>query len=249
MRLDLPLHISASQLTCYTMCPRKYRFRYVEQRAPETKSAALVLGSAFHSAVEWHFSERRAGRMPTLTQVKDTFEADLCAGLADGPIDMDAETRAALLTQGHGMLDVFLDESGELDVCRTEYRFELAPEDEGRPFLGYFDLVLEDGTIVELKTAARRFSNLDLETNLQFASYRWAAGELGAKGLRVIAVTKTKTPKLQVIELQPAAESEARWFRKVVSEFEDATEAGSFPPSPSQRCSGCEYRSACREDV
>ena len=51
------------------------------------------------------------------------------------------------------------------------------------------------------------------------------------------------------IELQPATDSEARWFRKVVSEFEDATEASAFPPSPSQRCSGCEYRNSCREDV
>lgn len=249
MRLDLPLHTSASQLSCYTMCPRKYRYRYVEQREPETKSTALVLGAAFHSAIEWYFNERRAGRESTPAGVMDTFEADLRAGLADRAVDADDEARSALLSQGRGMLDVFLEECGELDVVQTEYRFEWQPEDGGRPFLGFFDLVLGDGTIVELKTTARRYSDLDLETNLQFASYRWAARQLGAKGLRVIAVTKTKVPKLQDVELQPAAESETRWFRAAVTEVERATEAGVFPPSPSPRCSGCEYRRACRDEV
>src|SRR5690606_8715249 len=97
-------------------------------------------------------------------------------------------------------------ECAELPVVRTEFEFELDRGKGARPLVGFFDLVLEDGTIVELKTAARRYSDLDLRTNLQFAAYRWAGAVLGASGVRVIAVIKTKVPKVQTVDLGVATE-------------------------------------------
>jgi hypothetical protein len=59
---------------------------------------------------------------------------------------------------------------GDLPVVATEMRFEmeLVEPDTGevmpRKLVGYFDLVLADGGVVELKTARGSYSNVDLAT-------------------------------------------------------------------------------------
>lgn len=71
-----PRILSASQLSCYLMCPRKYAFRYVERVEAEHRSAALCFGSAVHSALEWFHDERLLGHSPDVLDVISIFMAD-----------------------------------------------------------------------------------------------------------------------------------------------------------------------------
>jgi putative RecB family exonuclease len=249
MRLDLPMHLSASQLTCYASCPRKYRYRYVDHREPETRSRALALGTAFHGALDVYFGARRRGEQLSGEEVKDVFETDLRTLFDVQGHPLTAEEIEEAVAEGRGLLDAFLAECAELPAVRTELEFKLERGEGARPLVGFFDLVLEDGTIVELKTAARRYSDLDLRTNLQFAAYRWAGSELGASGVRIIAVTKTKVPKVQTVELGVATEHQGRWFLRVARDVEKAIESGAFPPSPGPMCGGCEYAQACADET
>ena len=54
-------YISYSAISTYQRCPLSFFFRYVEQLPEETVAAALVFGSAIHSAAEFHFNELMAG--------------------------------------------------------------------------------------------------------------------------------------------------------------------------------------------
>ena len=49
------LHVSASQVNAYLICPERFRLQYVECRPPSHRSGDLVFGSAVHGALaEYH---------------------------------------------------------------------------------------------------------------------------------------------------------------------------------------------------
>src|SRR5262249_32435136 len=77
--VGIPPNSSASQLTTYAVCGRRYFFRYILNAEPEFRSPALAFGSALHSTIDWWFAERLNGRTPTIAQAEQIVEADLQA--------------------------------------------------------------------------------------------------------------------------------------------------------------------------
>ena len=45
-------HLSYSQINCYTTCPLKYRFHYIDRLEEEFTSSALLFGSGIHSGIQ-----------------------------------------------------------------------------------------------------------------------------------------------------------------------------------------------------
>lgn len=249
----LPDHTSASQLATYARCPRQYRYRYVEGRPAERFSTNLALGSAVGSAIAWWFDAHRSGESPDSEGAARVFRADLAAALARPDVDWDGETLESLAELGEKLLGTFLATYGDLPVLRTEERIELelVDPDTGeampRPLLGFLDFVLPDGSAIELKTAARSYSDSDLRTNLQFAGYRAVMRARGAGVLRLVVLVKTKTPKIQDVALEADARIEA-WFHRAAIEIERAILSGQFPPAPGMACSMCDYPERCWAD-
>lgn len=240
-------HTSASQLSSYARCPRQYRYKYIDGLEPERKSIALAVGTAVHAAIGWHFEMRIAGMPVDRVEVLRVLGAELNALLSDEKLDWRDAAPAEVHAEAERLVETFLDEYGGLYVVGIEEQILIEAPELPRPLLGYLDLVLENGTIVELKTAARRYSEADTATNLQFAAYRVAAQHLGRPGLRVMAILKTKKPQVQVLELPAASVEDERWFFEAAKDIEEAIAAGVFPPSPGMACSTCDYRGACRE--
>src|SRR4051794_16049685 len=113
--LEIPATTSASQLTTYAMCPRKYAFSYVYEKAPEFTSTSLVLGSAVHSTIGWWHAERLAGRPPTIARARHIFMADLLAETMDANIRWKTATPESLEAEGLSLVELYLAEYGELD--------------------------------------------------------------------------------------------------------------------------------------
>lgn len=247
----LPDHTSASQLATYAMCPRKYAYRYVDLVEPEYKSISLCLGSAVGSAVSWWFDAKLEGKQPTGDDVLEILSADLAAATDDASVRWGQWTPQDLEAHAGRMLGAFLREYGDLAVVETERRFELdlIDPDTGevmpRKLVGYFDLVLAGGSVVELKTARGQYSNVDLATNLQFGAYRTFLIESRHNSpLVVIAIIKNKTPRLQR-EVLPPTSTATRWFMSAAVAIETAILTRNFPPSPGTMCSSCEYLGKC----
>lgn len=255
MRPDLPEHTSASQLATYARCPRQYRMKYVEHRVAERYSTNLALGQAVGSAIAWWFDVQRAGQTPDPDEGARILHADLHAALARDDVDWDDETPETLAAQGEKLLRLFLTQYGDLPVLRTEERVELPIIDPRtgevmpRKLLGYLDLTLVDGSAIELKTAARAYGT-DVERNLQFGAYKAITRARGAESMRLVAMIKTKTPRVQDLALQ-ADEAGAQWFMAAAADLERAIAAGVFPPAPgTMSCSMCDFTGACaREGV
>ncbi len=251
--LPLPPKTSASQLVAWTMCPRKYAFTYVHAVEPEFRSVSLILGSALHGAVGWWFEKRIAGREPTLEEAKLVLAADLAAE-ATGNIRWKDSSLELLEARGGDLLQVYLAQYGTLPVVEVEKPFEIDIVDREtgevlpRTLRGYFDLVLSDHTVVELKTSSRAWREGDLERHLQAGAYASAWNTLHGGPSEVVfhVIVKTKTPRVEVHRVH-RGEPDERWWFEAVRDIENAIASGVFPPTPGPLCHECEFARTCRE--
>ena len=252
-------HTSASQLSTYARCPRQYELRYLLDAPSEFTSVSLVVGSVFHAAVSYWFEQKLVGKRPGTEEINTIVAADFAAATTDTTVRWGKWTPGDLQEHTRRLVWAGLSRFGELPVSQTDVRFtmELHDHETGevlpRHLLGYFDLVLDDGTVIELKTARAEYKPMDVATSIQFGAYLMAVEELKlSKGLDLIVAVKNKTPRFQQLRISPSARSERR-FLATATAIERAIEAGHFPPSPGWTCGGCEFQRRClgaiEEDV
>ncbi len=253
--LPIPGTTSASQLVAYAMCPRRYFFSYVAGIEPEFKSTALILGTIVHAGIGWWYEEKLAGREPALDALNRLVEADVLAATLDEATirwrkDADA---ASLEADAKRLLRAYLAEYGDLPVTSTEALFSVPLVDPetgrvlGRDLKGYFDLVLEDDRIVEIKTAAKGWREDDLARHLQVGAYAYVWNTLhgGPSEIEVHVIVKLKgTPRVERYAIE-RGEADTRWFVQAAAAIEAAIDARIFPPSPSMLCHECECQKAC----
>ncbi|MBO6936791.1 MAG: PD-(D/E)XK nuclease family protein [Deltaproteobacteria bacterium] len=248
--MGLPDHTSASQLKTYSMCPRKYAFRYLDRAESEHTSPSLVLGSVVHSAVGWFFEERVGGHSPSVSDALDICHADFAAAVEGAPVRWGRWTKADLLEHAERLVRFFLQEEHDLRVAGVEERFEVelrhptTLEPLPRPFVGYFDFRVVGGEVVELKTARSAYSGIDIASNLQFGAYAAVLEDIDAARLSVWVIVKNKRPRLQKLPVV-ADPDRQRWFFDAAMAIEKAILAGHFPPAPGWMCSSCEYQKQC----
>ena len=246
----VPETSSASQLVSYTMCPRKYWLHYSEHAPPEHKSISLVLGSAVHGAIGHHFEERLAGREPDIGTTLRVLEADLLAETVGEPVRWKEQTFDDVLVDGARLVSAYLAAHGTDPVAEVEHGFDVplidlgTGEVLGRPFRGYFDLVLDNGTVVELKTSSRTYSDDTVLRHLQLGAYAYARTYADESAvIRVDVMVKLKREARVVSYAYPGALMP--WWISAAHEIERAIDAEVFPPSPGPLCIECEYRATC----
>lgn len=246
--------LSVSRVNAYLGCSLKYRFQYIDQIPPPWRPAALAFGSSVHAAVEWFHRERLAGRTPDPDAVVKVFEADWYAANLDPIVFSEKDSKEILAEKGREMLALYVDETdGKLPLL-TEDRFEidLVDPETGEVLdvrlRGVIDLVEADGTLVELKTAARAFDTGSLERHLQLSTY--ALVRFLATGavppLRIDALLKTKVPRLEHLSAARTVEDLA-WTARLIESVARSIQAGCFFPNPSWRCGECEYFAHCQK--
>jgi putative RecB family exonuclease len=246
--------LSISQIQTYLFCALKYRFQYIDRIPAPWRPAALAFGSAIHAAIEWFHRERFAGRTPEPEAVQRMFEADWYAANLDPVVFAEKDSKESLREKGREMLEVYLAESNGSLPAAIEDRFEIDLFDpETGEVLdvrlrGIIDLVEEDGTLVELKTAARTFDTGSLERHLQLSTYALVqtlrTGEIPK--LRIDALLKTKVPQLKRLPATRTVEDLA-WTVRLIEMVARSIQSGLFFPNPSYRCSECEFFAPCQK--
>ncbi len=244
---------SVSQVQTYLGCPLKYRFQYIDQLPKAFRPAALAFGGSIHSAVEWFHRVRMAGEEPALDDVLRVFEADWFAQNLDPLQFQPGETKEALEAKARAMLQVYMTSVNGCRPAAVEEPFSLEIADPrtgeclGVPFRGIVDLVEDDGTLVDLKTAARATPQEDVERHLQLSTYALAVflrtGEIPK--LRLDVLLKTSKPRLDRLTTSRTVE-ELAWVARLIQRTTWAIEEGHFFPNPSWRCSDCEYQLPCQ---
>ena len=179
------LHISYSQIFCFTSCPLKHRFQYVEGRPPERTSIALIVGSAIHSGIEMAYTAlKNHGRTEPLEALCERFETCLELDMehSEVPVIFKRETpdHKSAVVMGNAMLKVFhesipqiLQNVQEIVAVEMPLTAKLFTED-GQPtefkLAGIIDLIIRDKNgfviVVDNKTASKAMAcHLRLKVN------------------------------------------------------------------------------------
>jgi CRISPR/Cas system-associated exonuclease Cas4 (RecB family) len=260
------LHTSKSQIKTFLMCPQKYAYQYVMGKEWERKSAALCFGSAIHNAVaEYYLTLANDGKPLSLKEILSIFcEAWTRELKGDVPLDFNGNGPDEMLDLGKRMLEVFIENIQPRTVEAVELPFSVPIVDmktgEVLPvkLVGAFDLIESDEddnhTVIELKTAARKWTDGQVETELDSAVYSYAFSEMGYTThggetlVRFDVLLKTKKPTLETY-FTTKTEKDRMKMLSLISKVLKAIEAGAFYPNYGWQCNGCPFQSQCADDI
>lgn len=246
----MPEHISPTMISTFLTCPRKYRFRYIDQLEPERRSAALALGSAVHSAISWWQQQRIQAVDSNADDACRIFRADWASGIAGGDLDLEEENPEDMRVQGEALVRLFVERFHDEVPDAVDVPVEAVIVDPRTggilpvPFVGFMDYAKGD-VIGEIKTCARTTN--PSAWGIQLAGYAHAVRRQTGRQPKVVVVelVKTMKPKIEVFDVEMTETDEA-WFCEICTEVFAAILGGAFFPYPSWACGSCEYRGACR---
>ncbi|MCC6575140.1 MAG: PD-(D/E)XK nuclease family protein [Planctomycetes bacterium] len=248
---------SYSRLSTWLRCPRKYRYRYVEQVEDERTAPALIFGTAIHEACEVFFRSLPSGNPVSLDEMLGVFTRALTdnAALAEeqgAPVAWDGGSLKEMLAKGEAMLAVFhqqVDRNIKVVGTEVEFEVELSP---GHFVQGVIDLILDDGgghyRVVDLKTAATSFAEDRIQHDMQPTVYIAAAERIfqapGQINFEFWLLMKTKTPALKILPVVRDERDRAELIQSI-NEVEEACIRGVYPRIRGHHCFGCEYADRC----
>jgi RecB family exonuclease len=243
----IPEVLSPSAVNCFAQCEARWYYRKVLQ-LPETRTAALGLGSAVHRTLAENFRNKLEGfddipwaglRPVFLEALAEEFET---VTFAD---DDDTED---LRQSGETMVRVYLEQAAPLiEPAAVELPVEGAIGSV--PVRGVIDLLTADGTIIDLKTSARKPSGISGDHRLQLTTYAMLTP--GASGVgRIDTLTKTKTVALhsQTTEVSMADRKHAERLYSITL---DQMRTGLIKPNRGSWCCSkrfCSFWETCQDE-
>ncbi|MFN3166138.1 MAG: RecB family exonuclease [Phycisphaeraceae bacterium] len=256
-------HMSYSEVKTFQRCPLKWRYQYVDRASYEQTSAALLLGIGIHASIELYFhSVFAADMLPSLDELLLAFDAAWGEQSGDVPVVYArGQDKVSLREQARAMLGVFLASEhatppGRLIGLEESFQVRLDP---ALPDLaGRIDMISYDEEggrllITDYKTSRSVWSRANAEEQatqlrLYARGCEQMARDLGAGlALRFIVITKTKSPKIEAIDINAThgpIDREIDVLKRVFA----AMQSGVVYPAPSPlNCSGCPFAKRCEE--
>lgn len=245
-------HLSVSQMDLYMACSLKYKFTYIDELPKPFKPAALAFGGAVHSVIEWFNKGRASGQTFKEQELIDIFEADWWAANTGILLYKNGDTKNTLLELGMSLIALYFKESQKADIVGVEQPFEVLlidPETLEKlelPLVGRFDLVEKGPVIVDLKTAGRKWTQEDVDMNLQLTGYSFAYYLKNERipDLRLDVLLKYKTPRMERM-LTSRSVNDFRKFFYLAKQVVKGVKSEVFLPQKSWRCTDCEFRQQC----
>ena len=252
-QLGLPVHISPSAAKNYLGCSLRFYFERILE-LPSRTSVALHLGKAIHAALQAFHLARWRGQDDSVEAVTTAFEESFVAlEREDGPVDYkDAAAREKARQDGLRVIAAYLESPEALTERPRAVEVLLREKIEGLsvPLTGAMDLVRQDLTPVDFKSAASRPTPQQalFDHELQLVSYQLMLEEVSGEtppALDLVFLVKTKMPQVIKVSSPPADHHRKD---RVVRMLETAVEGiaeGRFHPQPGMHCSWCSFRKDC----
>jgi CRISPR/Cas system-associated exonuclease Cas4 (RecB family) len=242
-------------------CPLRYRLQYVDRVEPDFIPAALVLGSGIHGAAAFLFRGMAQAARPAAADVQAYFASLWALETTHKPVRFaEKDSTESLLDLGTRMLAVLcvqVPDATEVIAVESAFAVPLVDQATGavldRDLVGTLDLIEREANgglvVVDLKTAARKYTDLQVEASLQLSIYSYATAMNGLADeadlrLRFDVLTKTKQPELHRYWTTRDRAANVRLYR-LAAEILAAVDAGVFPPRVGWHCQDCPVRSRC----
>lgn len=235
--------LSPSQANTFLNCSAKWWFKY-GAGLPDPKSGSLVRGLAVHKTIERWFERVLEGVTPDIEDMHEPYEDAWEALSADASFAADDDIDE-LKRSGAVLLRKYLEEVAP-EIRPAAIEQQVIGEIGGVKVRGYIDIVDVDGTIVDVKTAAKSPSGISSDYAFQLATYRQLLPGASGKA-RLDTLVATKTPKLVKIEYQVTAADQLLTATLYPRVREGIREGLYFPNRNSNLCSRkyCNFADAC----
>jgi len=258
--MDLPDHLSVSQINRFLQCPLSYKFRYIDGIETGIKSASFALGTAFHAAAEELHRHLMDGGVREPQVYEGLFADALSTEFGNFEVPLkEGESQDTLTQEGGRLIEVYVkyrtSQPGKVLTVEQRIERELVNVQTGEvlglPFVGFLDLIERDEAglvVIDLKTAARSYRQTVVDGSIQLTCYALLVllETSNPPRLRIDAVVRNKTPKIQRIETTRTEDDLVR-FWALARSVRQAIEAGNFYPNPGNwSCATCEYAEHCR---
>lgn len=250
-------YLSWSRISCFARCPRQYFFRYIERVPPSHRPVALAFGTAWHDCVGEYLEKAGKSTVEDLVEVfAESFDHELRESEVPVLVD-DDETREDIVETAERMVQTFrakVPPPDELLDRERSFSLDLVHPVTGEvlpvPVVGSIDAVVRQGNevvLLEIKSAKRRWSAEQLETDGQVTAYQLGARELGYSSpkLELIVTTKSKKPDVQIERVVRHRADESELVELAFGVL-NAIEAGVDHRLRGWQCRGCPWAEACR---
>lgn len=230
--------LSATKIKTYSSCQRQYFHKYFD-RLPTGTSGRALLGRCVHKAIELGFQARDPFQV---------FNEYWIAGLAEVTSN---DNMQKLYNEGLKMLDIY--DFNQIPPLEMELGFELPFPNRENPIIvmqGYFDQVLQNDIVVDLKTALRRPKIGVLRYSAQFVIYYWAYGQLYGTYPKIYWHHLRTGEKFQVDISEDQIQALIPVVRGLKAQLEYASDMEQYHRNPGSECDYCPFRGPClgRED-
>lgn len=251
--------LSYSSINLYLTCAEAWRRKYL-LKEPSRSSPALLFGSSFHSTIEARIianaNNELSQALPELWSKNwaNKLESDGSSvdWGADEPIEHHNEGLRMFSDPGViktvNSIVPLRDDKGLFVERKVELRVPGVPIS----IVGYIDIVTSDGVPSDFKTSAMSWSDGKAQSEIQPLFYLATLNQLGMTvpklTFRHFVFTKTKQPKVQVIEHRHTWD-EIFWLFELIQSVWKSIEAEAFPINPTGwLCSPkyCSYWQQCR---
>lgn len=238
--MKLPRPLSHSSITLYGECPRKYKFRYVDE-IPEKPRHFFSYGQSIHSALEFFYGAK-SDVPPTLEQLLASYKQ---TWVAKGYRSQDEE--AEYFDQGKALLKLFHGKHAKDFKPPLHVEYEFALEVDGVPVRGFIDRVdkLADGrlAVLDYKTG-KKLATSRIDIDPQLTMYQMGCESLlGAEVGELIFYHLPSLKEHRALRRSQPLVDELR--RRVVDTAEGITKER-FDPKPLDTvCKWCDYKPLC----
>jgi CRISPR/Cas system-associated exonuclease Cas4 (RecB family) len=230
-------HLSFTQVSMYLKCPRQYELRYLHGlRLPA--SGAMVQSRAWHETLERNYRQKiSSGVDLALSEMEEYFVCRLEEALANEEIAFrDGETPDLLKEQGLAIVAAHHKViAPKVSPSLVEEKFTISLGDDFPYVLtGVWDVVEQDGTIVDNKAYGKAPTQAEVDENLQFTAYSLGyrvSQQKIERGLRMDAVIKDSPPRAMQLATR-RTNADCRRLLKVIEDMARAISSGSLPPNP-----------------
>jgi len=251
-------HLSWSQLYSYRSCPRKWFFSHVESVEPEFVSAALVFGSAIHSAAQRHYEQALAGVTTTPVELVEVYHQSWKDEQRDRDIPVrfnKTEGEDELHATAEKMIGAFMTSElakPEGNLIAIEETLTGQVHEDFPDLVAWIDVVWQDDSsthLMDLKTSRSRWSEAKVrESADQLLLYQLLASRLAPDQelqLHFGVITKAKSPAVQLLDVPQNGDRASKVVDLMLPVW-NAMKAGVDFASPSpMSCSTCPFKSRC----
>jgi CRISPR/Cas system-associated exonuclease Cas4 (RecB family) len=256
-------HVSYSAIAQYLRCPLQYYFQRVLRLPIDRVVSGLVFGGSVHAALANYHRQLQqieaagGGVVQRADIFRELLEEYTRREQQARVVYSAGESRLSLIDEAMSLVEMYLATEPPTGILNVE-QWVSAPliTSTGKvlatPLAAVADLVYGDvqqPVVRELKTSRTPYRYADVDTALQGTCYAHAVEQrIGIRPRVEYAVLlRTQAPQLQTLFTTRRAEQMTR-LADLVATVQQAIAADVFYPVESPwNCSGCPFRSECRE--